>query len=131
MTDEERKAQKKLREETELRRKINRELRKRKHSGSPKKGKKAKTSKKEATDNAGVSAAVESAKVRTYFGHVPKPADDGGPPPLPTLPPKGWETSDRQTRIEAARRAAEYYGRMSQAWANIAQGEELNWHVCL
>lgn len=137
-TPEEKAQIKKERAEIELRRKVNREVRKRKlEEDAEKKASKKKA--KATTNNKKPAATAKSAKgkgktkggakagatkpPRTYFGHVPKPAEDGGPPPLPELPPGGWDTSDRKTRIEAARRAADYYSRMAQKWEEIAQGK--------
>lgn len=146
MTPEERAQRKKERAEIELRRKVNREVRKRKlvqaedaEKKAPKKKVKATTTtatkkptattknakgKGKTKGGAKATAAAGATKPpRTYFGHVPKPTEDGGPPPLPELPPGGWDTSDRKTRIEAARRAADYYSRMAQKWEEIAQGK--------
>lgn len=127
MTPEERVEKRKQRAEAELRRQVNREVRKRKLVPlETKKTKKSKTATGAASASADNKTATDKkykTKIRTYFGHVPKPAEDGGPPPLPTLPPEGWAKSSRQVRIEAARRAAEYYGRMANAWEDIAQGE--------
>mmetsp|Transcript_31560 Transcript_31560/g.92526 ORF Transcript_31560/g.92526 Transcript_31560/m.92526 type:complete len:625 (+) Transcript_31560:289-2163(+) len=146
MTAEEKAQRKKERAEIELRRQVNREVRKRKlvpaedaEKKTPKKKAKTSTSKKAATDTttkvskskgkaktkgSAKPAAAGTKPPRTYFGHVPKPSEDGGAPPLPELPPGGWDTSDRKTRIEAARRAADYYSRMAQKWEAIAQEEE-------
>ena len=140
MTPEERAQRKKERAEIELRRKVNKEVRKRKlvvedaEKKTSKKKAKASTSKKAATNTksgkskaktkgSAKSAAAGTKPPRTYFGHVPKPTEDGGAPPLPELPPGGWDTSDRKTRIEAARRAADYYSRLSQKWEEIARGK--------
>ena len=142
MTPEERAQRKKERAEIELRRKVNKEVRKRKlvaedaEKKTSKKKAKASTSKKDATNTksgkgkskaktkgSAKSAAAGTKPPRTYFGHVPKPTEDGGAPPLPELPPGGWDTSDRKTRIEAARRAADYYSRLSQKWEEIARGK--------
>ena len=144
MTPEERAQRKMERAEIELRRKVNREVRKRKLVPAEDAEKKAPKKKVKATANTKKPAATtKSAKgkgktkggakataaagatkpPRTYFGHVPKPAEDGGAPPLPELPPGGWDTSDRKTRIEAARRAADYYSRMARKWEEIAQGK--------
>ena len=148
MTPEERAQRKKERAEIELTRKVNREVRKRKlvaedaEKKTSKKKAKASTSKKAATStkvgkgkgkskskaktkDSAKSAAAGTKPPRTYFGHVPKPTEDGGAPPLPDLPPGGWDTSDCKTRIEAARRAADYYSRLSQKWEEIAQGKFL------
>ena len=152
MTPEERAQRKKERAEIELTRKVNREVRKRKlvaedaeKKASKKKAKastlkkaKASTLKRAATSTkvgkgkskaktkgSAKSAAAGTKPPRTYFGHVPKPTEDGGAPPLPDLPPGGWDTSDCKTRIEAARRAADYYSRLSQKWEEIAQGKFL------
>ena len=139
MTPEERAERKKERAEIELRRKVNREVRKRKlvpaedvEKKAQKKKAKSTTAKKATVTDKGTKGKTKAkggAKSgatkppRTYFGHVPKPAEDGGPPPLPELPPGGWDTSDRKTRIEAARRAADYYSRMARKWEEIAQGK--------
>jgi hypothetical protein len=141
MTPDERAARKKERAEIELRRQVNREVRKRKlvpaedvekkaqkkksKTTSTKKGSKkaAATKGAKGKGKAKAKAAGTTKEPRTYFGHVPKPTEDGGAPPLPQLPPGGWDTSDRETRIEAARRAADYYSRMAQKWEEIAQGE--------
>lgn len=145
MTPEERAQRKKERAEIELRRKVNREVRKRKLDLVPAEDAKKKAPKKKVKTTTNTKKPAATAKStkgkgktkggakatdagatkppRTYFGHVPKPAEDGGPPPLPELPPGGWDTSDRKTRIEAARRAADYYSRMAQKWEEIAQGK--------
>lgn len=140
MTPEERAQRKKERAEIELRRKVNREVRKRKlvtaedaEKKAPKKKAKAtaattKSAKGKGKTKGGAKATAAAGATkppRTYFGHVPKPAEDGGAPPLPELPPGGWDTSDRKTRIEAARRAADYYSRMAQKWEEIAKGKHL------
>ena len=146
MTPEERAQRKKKIAEINLRRKVNREVdrevRKRKlvaedaEKKTSKKKAKVSAPKKAAATNTksgkgkskaktkgGAKPAAAGTKPRTYFGHVPKPTEDGGAPPLPELPPGGWDTSDRKTRIEAARRAADYYSRLSQKWEEIAQGK--------
>ena len=145
MTPEERAQRKKKIAEINLRRKVNREVdrevRKRKlvaedaEKKTSKKKAKVSAPKKAAATKGGKgkskaktkgstkSAAAGTKSPRTYFGHVPKPTEDGGAPPLPQLPPGGWDTSDRKTRIEAARRAADYYSRLSQKWEEIAQGK--------
>lgn len=130
MTAEERAEKKKEKAETELRRQVNREVRKRKLVPlDTTKTKKAKTTKGAAATSKKSGGKKKDAsdkhkKIRTYFGHVPRPAEDGGSPALPALPPGGWATSNREERIQAARRAAEYYGRMAKAWEDIAQEEE-------
>mmetsp|Transcript_34547 Transcript_34547/g.75625 ORF Transcript_34547/g.75625 Transcript_34547/m.75625 type:complete len:576 (-) Transcript_34547:147-1874(-) len=127
MTAEERAEKKKEKAETELRRQVKREVRKRKLVPlDTTKTKKTRTARGAATTSKGSGGKKKDAsdKIRTYFGHVPRPAEDGGPPALPALPPGGWSTSNREQRVQAARRAAEYYGRMAKAWEDIALEEE-------
>ena len=111
ITKQEREKRRKKRQEDEIRRQINREVKKRKE-GVP------------ATKRRKLANSGSDKKVRTYRGHVPRPSEDGGPPQIPVLPPDEWISASREEKIASAKRAAEYYARIAERWHEIAKEEE-------